>query len=84
MNLDDRITLSVSFLNYIYDETKIILNKRCELQIKKEKSLKINKKKKLNAQNNGFKHSENNRNMSLQIVRIKAEGFPFAPWGYLV
>lgn len=41
MSLTDRITVSVSFLNYIYDETKLIWNERCDLQIRKEKRLRI-------------------------------------------
>lgn len=57
MNLKDRIQISTaylaSYLNFIYDETKIIWNKRCDIQIKKEKLMKVSKKDKLNAKKEG-------------------------------
>ncbi|CAB4441046.1 unnamed protein product [Rhizophagus irregularis] len=43
---DDRIALSVLFLDYVYDETFKIWEDRCEVQIKKEKAFQISKAKK--------------------------------------
>ncbi|CAB4437387.1 unnamed protein product [Rhizophagus irregularis] len=41
MSKNDRIKVSKLFLNFIYDETKLIWNERCELQNKKKKSLRL-------------------------------------------
>uniref|UniRef100_U9U0I2 Uncharacterized protein n=1 Tax=Rhizophagus irregularis (strain DAOM 181602 / DAOM 197198 / MUCL 43194) TaxID=747089 RepID=U9U0I2_RHIID len=43
---DDRIALSVLFLDYVYDETFKIWEDRCEVQIKKEKAFQISEAKK--------------------------------------
>lgn len=74
MNIVDKTKVATSFLNYIYDETKIIWNERCELQTIKEKKLKINKKKKLNIGSNGYRYLEKNRNTSTQVPRLRTEG----------
>ncbi|PKY60957.1 hypothetical protein RhiirA4_485320 [Rhizophagus irregularis] len=71
---EDRIKVSVLFLDFIYDETKLIWNDRCEMQIKKEKRLKINKDKKLKANGSGYRHTEINGGISGRSTFKKAEG----------
>ncbi|GBC20729.2 hypothetical protein GLOIN_2v1479662 [Rhizophagus irregularis DAOM 181602=DAOM 197198] len=47
INKDHRMALSVSFLEYVYDETFKIWEDRCEVEIKKEKAFRINRAKKM-------------------------------------
>ncbi|PKC05360.1 hypothetical protein RhiirA5_421012 [Rhizophagus irregularis] len=67
MNVKDKIKVSTSFLNFCYDETKLIWNERCELQIRKEKRLMINKKMKFKVGGAGYRYSVNNRSISLRV-----------------
>lgn len=52
MNLKDRNTISVLFLDFIYDETKLIWYERRERQIEKEKRYGINRDRKFSKNKN--------------------------------
>lgn len=72
---EDRIKVSLMFLNFIYNETKLIWDKRCELQISKEKRLNIiSKNKKLIANGIGHRHTGNNGNIFRRPTFNRAEG----------
>lgn len=74
MNDKDRLKVSTDFLDFIYDETKLIWEERCERQIEKEKRLKINKRKKLSANNVGLGNVLNTVNIPKRKAKIRAEG----------
>jgi hypothetical protein len=74
MNDKDRIEVSISFLNFIYDETKLIWKERCERQINKEKRLKISRKKKMITNNVGLGNVLNIGNILKREPITRAEG----------
>ncbi|PKY56330.1 hypothetical protein RhiirA4_476562 [Rhizophagus irregularis] len=74
MNDKDRIEVSINFLNFIYDETKLIWKERCERQINKEKRLKISRKKKMITNNVGLGNVLNIGNILKREPITRAEG----------
>ncbi|GBC39515.2 hypothetical protein GLOIN_2v1480544 [Rhizophagus irregularis DAOM 181602=DAOM 197198] len=73
MNLKDRNTISVLFLDFIYDETKLIWYERCNRQIEKEKKLRINRKRKF-MRNKSINGRLEDRRLPIRNPKIKAEG----------
>ncbi|PKY51112.1 hypothetical protein RhiirA4_467958 [Rhizophagus irregularis] len=80
MNNEDRIKISIAFLDFIYDETKIIWKEHCDLQIAEEKMLKINKKKKLNTGSSGYVNQNVNRSISSVSQSSRVESLQNNIW----